>query len=720
MDKSLIVGLLQNVAILLAFTLIYDIVWESEKKFRSRANKVYAGLIIGAVGVLLMNTPWTLSPGLVFDTRTVLLVNSGLFFGPFATIIAAIVIGIYRLFMGGSGVWMGVATVITSASVGILWKMYRPSWRKRNYMVDLVIVSFLAHFCMFLSIFLVKGEAVRANTFQTMTMPILVIYPLFAILVGRLLINRMNNHKVKEDLEVSEARYDSFVNRNSDMMFMKDENGKYIVVNDMYCKMAGRTRKQLIGLTDLQVYDKSYSNRYIVTDNEVITSGDIVIFEEQFNGKITETTKFPINLGKNKLGVGAIIRDVTVKHKKRELQEVLLYLSRLSLVDQELKVFIEKIHFHMKKVIKADNFYIALYDKEKDKYKFPYYVDEYDTVDDVENYSLHNSLTDFVRMTGKGMLINSQTEKEIAEQFPLESVGEYSPVWLGAPLMDSSLKEVIGVAAVQDYHDEEAYTEEDLMLFEIFANTIGIFIERITMLNRLKEAKESAEQGNRLKTAFLANMSHEIRTPLNGIIGFSEMLSEDIENREHREYAQIINTSAHRLLSTINDIMDIAKIESGQVSVIKENFDVLLTLRETYYFFKKQNLKVDLKLALPKNKSIDVLSDKIKIQQIITNLLNNAIKFTPEGFIEIGCIDEGETVQLYVKDTGIGISEEDKERIFERFAQVESNGRRVYGGTGLGLSIVKEYVGLLGGEMWLESEVGMGSQFSFRLKKSAN
>ena len=114
-----------------------------------------------------------------------------------------------------------------------------------------------------------------------------------------------------------------------------------------------------------------------------------------------------------------------------------------------------------------------------------------------------------------------------------------------------------------------------------------------------------------------------------------------------------------------------------------------------------------------------MLSDKIKIQQIITNLVNNAVKFTPEGYIEIGCIDEGDTVQIYVKDTDIGISDEDKERIFERFTQVESKGKRVYGGTGLGLSIVKEYVGLLGGEIWLDSEPGKGSKFSFRLKKPA-
>lgn len=719
MDKSLIIGLLQNVAILLAFTFIYDIIWESEKAFRSRLNKILAGLIIGGIGVLLMNTPWTLSPGLVFDTRTVLLVNTGLFFGPFATLVGASVIGAYRLFMGGPGVWMGLATIISSASVGILWKLYRPSWRKSNYMIDLAIVSFIAHFCMFLSIFLVKGEESRAETFNTMTLPILTVYPLFAILVGRLLINRMNNHKVKQKLEISEVRYDSFVNRNSDMMFMKDENGRYVLVNDMFCEMVGKPREELIGKTDLEIYDKKHSGYYSDTDSKVLEKGEIVIFEELFNGKYTETTKFPINLGKDKIGVGAIIRDVTAKHKKREMQEVLLYLSRLSQIDNDLKVFMEKVHFHMKKLIQAENFYIALYDKESDKYIFPYYVDEFETVDPEESYSLHNTLTDYVRLTGKGMLINSKTEKEIAEHFPLTYEGEYSPVWLGAPLMDSSMKQVIGVVAVQDYADENAYNEDDLMLFEIFANTIGIFIDRITMLNKLKDAKESAEQADKIKTAFLANMSHEIRTPLNGIIGFSEMLMEEVQDKEQKDYSQIINTSAHRLLSTINDIMDIAKIESGQVSVVNENFNLLQTIRESYFFFKKQNLKVELKLVLPKQKSIDMLSDKIKIQQIITNLVNNAVKFTPEGYIEIGCIDEGDTVQIYVKDTGIGISDEDKERIFERFTQVESKGKRVYGGTGLGLSIVKEYVGLLGGEIWLDSEPGKGSKFSFRLKKPA-
>lgn len=720
MDKSMIIGLLQNVAILVAFTLIYDIIWESERTFRRRSNRIIAGFIIGAIGVLLMNTPWTLSPGLVFDTRTVLLVNSGLFLGPLATFISVAIIGVYRLFMGGTGVWMGLSAIITSAAVGVLWKMYRPAWRKSNYMIDLAIVSFLAHLCMFLSIFLVVGEDNRADAFKTMTFPILVIYPLFAILVGRLMINRMNNHKVKQELERNESRYTSFINQNSDMMFMKDENRRYVVVNDMFCKMARKKREEIIGKKDEELYDKKHYKRYTDSDSEVLESGHIIVYEELFNGKYTETTKFPINLGKDKTGIGAIIRDVTAKHKKKELQEVLLYLSRMSLIDQELKLFMEKIHFHMKKLIKAENFYIALYDKNTDKYTFPYYVDEYDTVEDAQAHSLHNSLTDYVRVMGKGMLINGQTEKEIAEHFPLESVGEYSPVWLGAPLMDSALKEVIGVAAVQDYHDENAYNEDDLMLFEIFANTIGIFIERIRNMKSIQEAKDRAEQGDKLKTAFLANMSHEIRTPLNGIIGFSEMLTEELTQSDQKEYAQIINSSAHRLLSTINDIMDIAKIESGQITVTKDNFNLLLTIRETYFFFKKQNLKVDLKLVLPKTKYLEVFSDKIKIQQIITNLVNNAIKFTPEGYIEIGCIDEGETTHMYVKDTGIGISDEDRERIFERFTQVESGGKRVFGGTGLGLSIVREYVGILGGELWLDSEPGKGSQFNIRLRKTDN
>lgn len=718
MSNSLLTGLLQNVAFLLAFTLIYDVIWMSESVFRKKRNRVFAGIIVGFISVLLMVTPWKLADGLIFDTRSVLLLNAGLFFGSLTTVVATIISALYRVYLGGSGMWMGIAVIITSAASGLLWKRFKPGWRKGHYMRDLIIVSVIAHAIMLLSVFLVLGEENRMVTFKRMAIPILTVYPIFSVLVGRMLINRMNNHKVKRELEESEARYESFINQNSDMMFMKDENLNYVVANQKYCTELNKSKEELVGMNDSQIFNPEMAKNYESYDKEVLKKMEIISFEEVYNDKVTETVKFPISLSKERIGVGAIIRDVTVKYKKRELQDVLLYLSRLSLEDHDLRSFLEKVHFHMKRLIRADNFYIALYHKRENKYNFPYYIDEYDNIESSELESLENSLTDFIRVYGKGMLINKESEKEIRAIYPLKYYGEYSPVWMGAPLLDSTHKEVIGVAAVQDYHNEQTYNEEDLVLFEIFANYIGTFIEKLTNFNKLKEAKEQAEQSDRLKTAFLANMSHELRTPLNGIIGFSDILHSDLaetELVELKEYAAIINSSATRLLYTINDVMDMAKLEAGQMNIYNESFDLISTMKEIHTFFSKQPNPIEIKLTIP---DLDIRlfnSDRLKIQQIIINLVNNAIKFTHTGYVELGFKEEPGSLVFFVKDTGIGISDENKSKIFERFTQVEGNKNRVYGGTGLGLSIVKEFVSLLGGEIWLESQVDVGSVFSFRL-----
>ncbi len=232
-------------------------------------------------------------------------------------------------------------------------------------------------------------------------------------------------------------------------------------------------------------------------------------------------------------------------------------------------------------------------------------------------------------------------------------------------------------------------------------------------------AKEKAEESDRLKTAFLHNVSHEIRTPMNAIIGFSALLNEpDTTEAERHQFIDIIFQSGSQLLSIINDIVDIANVESGQTKLnIKElNLNSCLRSLDEQFSYKKQPdvISINLETGLPDEES-NVLTDSTKLIQILSNLISNATKFTSEGCIDFGYNLNDGFLEFFVKDTGIGIPPEHHEKIFERFFQVDNPLSRKFGGTGLGLSICKAYVELLGGRIWLKSRPGEGTVFHFTI-----
>lgn len=246
------------------------------------------------------------------------------------------------------------------------------------------------------------------------------------------------------------------------------------------------------------------------------------------------------------------------------------------------------------------------------------------------------------------------------------------------------------------------------------------------MLEDLVAAKEKAEESDHLKSAFLANMSHEIRTPMNGILGFTDLLSEpELTDEEKNMYIDIIRRSGQRMLETLNDIIEVSKIDTGQVQIQEKETDPWKIIRELYDFFRPEAEKKGLKLELSNTKPeerITFLSDENKISSILTNLIKNALKFTPKGEIRMGYNIRSQTLDFFVEDSGIGIPNNRHKAIFERFVKSDLQDKKAFQGSGLGLAISKSYTEMLGGTIQLTSEPGYGTKFivSLPAKFTAN
>lgn len=261
-----------------------------------------------------------------------------------------------------------------------------------------------------------------------------------------------------------------------------------------------------------------------------------------------------------------------------------------------------------------------------------------------------------------------------------------------------------------------------------FCGIRGVIIditERMVMIDNLRKAKLDAEKSDNLKSAFLANMSHEIRTPMNSIIGFADMLTDkDLTAEERDEFISYINNSGKVLLNLIDDIIDIAKIEAGQIQVVRTDFELNGLLDELKAFTQTECKRlgkpnIEIRLCKSADDSLMVCSDPFRLRQIMTNLIVNAVKFTDEGYIEFGYTLERQEgngyIRLYVRDTGIGIPEDKVHEIFDRFVKLANSKQRLYGGTGLGLAISRRIAELMGCTITVRSTEGVGSVFSVTL-----
>jgi PAS domain S-box-containing protein len=715
-ESSVVLGLTLNAALLLALTLVTGLVPRTMSRGAGTRAVVVTGVLVAAFGMSVMLAPVPLTDGVVFDVRSVVLSVSGLFFGLVPTAIAVAATSALRWIQGGVGAPFGIAVIVASGAVGVAWRRWRRGSLDRLGLVELYGFGLVVHVVMVA--ILSTMPAPLARTFwQQAVGPILLIYPVATVIVGRLLVGRIADERrqaermalevdLRQRAERNERRLAATLQRLKLLLehapaslAMFDRDLRFTAVSRRFVDDFGLDGIDLVGRHHYDVFPE-IPPRFREAHQRALRGEVLRSEEDQLVRPSGEVMwqRWEVRPWFDEDGaIGGMIlftEDVTAQVKNRQQVQKLsraVEQSPESIVITNVDGDIEFVN---------DAFVAATgYAKEEVLGQNPRILNSGRTPPETYR-EMWATLTE--GRTWRGEFVNRRRDGSVYDE-----VATISPV-------RGSDGQVTHYVAVKEDVTEKKRIERELDQYRSHLETL---VEERT--RELDGARERAEVANHAKSAFLASMSHEIRTPLNAVVGLTHLLLRDDPTPEQRDRLAKVDSAAEHLLSIINDVLDVAKIEAGKMALDERDFHLSAVLDHVRSIIAASAEAKGLTVEIDRDHvPLWLRGDAARLWQALLNLAGNAVKFTEQGSIRLSSDLVEETadrlrVRFEVRDTGSGIPAEQIPTLFDDFEQGDDAITRTHGGTGLGLAITRRLAEMMGGQAGVESTPGVGTRVWF-------
>jgi PAS domain S-box-containing protein len=523
-----------------------------------------------------------------------------------------------------------------------------------------------------------------------------------------------------DDLNDEKNNLDRIFDLSNTILIQLDKNLNILMINKKGSRVLGGSKQELIGMNlDAFIPERSKLKfndfvEELLAEKElddIYSEGQIRSLENKI-----ETIEWHNTIIRDKSGelisIIASGNEITERRKEEKIRNIISEILEEANSEKNLDEFFKFIHESIGKLMKAENFYIAYYNREENLLTFPYFIDKHET--DASPQKLGKGLTESVLTTGKSKLVDRELDDQLIQSEEVDLVGPQAEIWLGVPLKIQDI--TIGVMVVQDYEVGTTYGETEQQILDVVAYPISRAIERKIVESEREDLIIQLKDMNDSKDRLFSLISHDLRNPFNSLLGFAEILTTEYDlltREEIREYLNVINDSSKNLFGMTNNLLHYSRYQLGKYNynpVEKNVLDIVNSILEVQ---KSQIKKKDILFIKSIDSDLSFYADENLLNVVLENIIGNSIKFSPPGAaINVNTEkfndEEGKKVRLILKDSGTGISEENMERI-EKKEMFSNPGTMKEFGTGLGLFLSRDFTSLNKGELEIESEEGVGT-----------